>query len=75
PVPVSVKGLGLAYCFSFAGVRATKRPRTPELEGAPSEEKAPEQKPMAETKVATDVAAKSAKAKAAKGGPDPTSAV
>lgn len=79
PMPMSVKGLGTAYCFNFAGVRATKRPRTPELEGAPTEGKAPEQKPAAETKVAADAAAtpatKPTKAKATKGEPAPGSTV
>lgn len=36
PQPVPVMDKGISYCFNFKGVRASKRPRTGESEGAPA---------------------------------------
>jgi hypothetical protein len=58
PTAVPVKDRAVAYCFALAGVRATKRPRVPEVDGgAPAQPKSTDAanpatvaKPAAETK-------------------------
>lgn len=72
PEAVTVAGKGLAYCFNFAGVRATKRPRTPELEGAPAEGKTPQEQPDAKAKAPAQKPAAEGKAPAEQPAAKPT---